>query len=65
MKKNPVGTIMALALLAVFVTALRTEAVPTIHEIKETIEPITEVIDKILSPVWAFIQWLADLISSV
>ena len=63
--KNPAGAVMALILLAVFATAMRTGSFPTLPAIRDTIEPVTDVLDKILSPVWEFIQWIADLIHSV
>lgn len=60
--RNPAGAVMALILLAVFATAMRTGSFPTLPEIRDTIEPVTDVIDKILSPVWELIQWLVDLL---
>jgi len=60
--KNPAGAVMALILLAVFATAMRTGSFPTLPEIRDTIEPVTDVLDKILSPVCEFIQWLVNLL---
>ena len=67
MKKmhNHVGFVLALAIIAVLVTVLRTEAFPTVASVKETILPVTDVLVKILTPVWKFIVWLADLVSGL